>query len=397
MSDKKVEILSQLEQGTITASEAFTMLNQLNESTTPPQHETERATTHEPHSNGPRQQNHEIPPPPPPQFTAPDWVDDLIGDVSGAVEDVVESIKDWNISASISEFMSGTYGHHENTLFFTSNPISQGILKLTLIGKSAKVAVSGYDGNVIRVQCKYNARRPDTQVLFHEEGGTYQVMYDESLMRSMEILCEVPYVMIKNIHAASKNGVVLVENIKAGAVVLYTKNEKILASNINCAEFVAQNRNEAIKIQSLNAQNIHIETTNAKIQVEDVRANNAGLKTTNDRIKMAFMDVANLQIHTTNTSLKLDKFLYDFEDWSGERTFEAHTTNSNISFSAPTDIGLKMQAHAPSGKIVCKKHDLYLSEAGRDSAQGTSSHYDFSSKKLNVLLSTTNASVKIRE
>jgi len=397
MSDKKVEILSQLEQGKISATEAFTMLNQLNESVPPPQHDSEPTTTGESRSNGPRQQSAEIPPPPPPQFTAPDWVEDLVGDISGAFEDVIEEIKDWNIGASISEFVSGTYGHHENTLFFTSNPILQGIVKLTLIGKSAKVTVSGYDGNVIRVQCKYNARRPDAQVLFHQEDGTYQVMYDESIMRSMEILCDVPYVMIKNIHAASKNGVVLIENIKAGAVVLYTKNEKILASNIDCAEFVAQNRNEVIKVQSLNAQNVHIETTNAKIQVDDVRANNAGLKTTNDRIKMAYMDVANLQIHTTNTTLKLDKFLYDFNDWSGGRTFEAHTTNSNISFSAPPDIGLKLEAHAPGGKVVCKKHDLYLSEAGRNHAQGTSSHYDFSSKKLNVLLSTTNASVKVRE
>jgi len=399
MSDKKTEILSQLEQGKITATEAFTMLNQLNESAAPT-HETEPTSTDEPRSNGSRQERERYetpPPPPPPQFTAPDWVEDLIGDVSGAVEDVVESIKDWNIGASISEFMSGTYGHHENTLYFTSNPISQGILKLTLIGKAAKVTVSGYDGNVIRVQCKYNARRPDAQVLFHEEDGAYQLMYDESQMRSMEIFCEVPYVMIKNIHAASKSGVVLIENIKAGAVVLYTKNEKILASNIDCAEFVAQNRNEAIKVQSLNAQNVHIETTNAKIQVEDVRAVNAGLKTTNSRIKMAHMDVANLQIHTTNTSLKLDKLLYDFEDWSGERTLEAYTTNSNISFSAPADIGLKMHAHAPGGKVVCKRHDLYLSEAGRDHAQGTSNHYDFSSKKMNVVLSTTNASVKIRE
>ncbi|MCL2285742.1 MAG: DUF4097 family beta strand repeat-containing protein [Firmicutes bacterium] len=393
MQDKKQEILSQLEQGKITATEAFTMLNQLNE------------TDDTPRSNGPQpQRESQIPPPPPPpphdyhsSFTTPDWVEDLVGDISGAVQDVVESIKDMNIGASISEFMSGTYGHHENTLFFTSNPISQGVIKLTLIGKSARVSVTGYGGNTIRVQCKYNARRPDAQVVFHEEDGTYQVMYDESLIRSMEIVCEVPHVMIKNAHIASKNGPVLVEDIQACALVLYTKNEKILASNITCAEFVAQNHNEVIRVNTLVAQNVHMETTNAKIQVENVHANNVGLKTTNDRVKMAYMDVQNLQIHTTNTSLKLDKFLHDFNDWGGQRTLEAHTTNGSISFSAPRDVGLKVEAHAKGGKVVCKSYDMYFSEVGREYARGTNSNYELGGKKLDVQLVTTNASVKIRD
>lgn len=396
MSDKKVEILSQLEQGKITATEAFSMLNQLNESSTSATSEVEHPEADRPHSNGPRNRDFKIPPPPTPP-PAPDWVEDLVGNVAGAVQDVMESIKDLNIGTSISELISGTYGHFQNTLLFTSNPISQGITKLAIIGKNARVSVTGYGGNVIRVKCVYDARHADAEVLFQEENSIYQVMYDESVMRSMEITCEVPYVMIKNAHVASKNGAVLLEDIQAGAIVLYTKNDKILANNINCAEFVAQNRNDAIKVQALSAQNVHIETTNAKIHTEDVRANNMSLKTTNDRIKMAFMDVQNLQLHTTNASLKLDNLLHGIDDWSGERTLEAHTTNSSISFNAPPDIGVKIQANAPGGKIICKKHGMYFTESSKNYAQGTSDNYAFSSKKLNAQFSTTNASVKIRE
>jgi hypothetical protein len=394
MSDKKKEILSQLEQGKISADEAFTLLSQLNESDAAEKGREFRRDD-EPRGNGPRQHGFDIPPPPPPPPES-SWVDEWVGDISGAVNDVVEGIKDMNIGASISEFMSGTYGHHENTLYFTSNPIFQGILKLAVIGKNAKVSVVGYDGSIIRVKCSYNARRADAEVLFHEKDGVYQVMYDESAMRSMEIICEVPYVTIKNLHVASKNGVVVLENIKAGAVVLYTKNDKLLAGNINCDEFVAQNRNGTIKVNALTAQNIHMETTNDKIQVENIRGQNAGLKTTNAGLKMVNMDVVNLLLHTTNNSLKLDKFLYDFNDWSGERTFEASTTNSNITFSAPHDMGIQLLANTTGGKIVCKNYDMYFSETSKNHALGKNSNYDFSAKKLNVKLTTTNASVKIR-
>jgi DUF4097 and DUF4098 domain-containing protein YvlB len=221
-------------------------------------------------------------------------------------------------------------------------------------------------------------------------------MYDESMVRSMEIVCEVPAVIVKNLHVASKNGMITLENVSAGAVVLYTKNEKLLGGNIVCDEFVAQNRNGVIKVNGLTAQNVHMETTNDKIQVENVRAQNTGLKTTNAGIKMANMDVVNLQLRTTNSSLKLDKYMCDTSLWSGERVLEAHTTNSSIIFLVSHDIGLKLQVNASGGKVVCKNFDIYFSETSKNHAIGTSNNYDFSGKKLNVKLNTTNASVKIR-
>jgi len=393
MTEKKQEILAQLEQGKITANEAFTMLNQLNEPTTHPKQEAEFHNNDAPRSNGPERHSYHSPPPPQP---SQHWLGGIMEEVGGAIESVVESIKDSDIGASISDFVHGTYGNHENTLHFTSNPISQGITKLGMIGKNARVSVSGYEGSVIQVKCKYNARRPDAEVLFQEENGVYQIMYDEKLIRSMEITCHVPNVMIKNIHAASKNGAVSLENIQAGAVVLYTKTDKILAYNVNCAEFIAQTRNDTVKVESLTAQNIHIETTNSKIQVEGVRANNAELRTTNSSIKTAFMDVDNLILNTTNSSIKLDKLMETVGDWSGERIIEANTTNSNISFPVRSDIGIKLQAHAPGGKVTCKNYDMYFSEHGRTHAQGTSRNYEFGSKKLYVRLSTTNGSVKVR-
>ena len=384
MSDRKSEILSQLEQGKINASEAFEMLNQLSEHTTSSQHDTEYC------GNGPAPQAQDAPPP----HTHPGWVEGLVGDISGAVQDAIEGIKDMNIGVSISEFMDGTYGHHKNTMTFTSNPVLQGISKLVIIGKNARVSVNGYDGNVIRVKCAYDARHPNTEVLFHEENGIYQVMYDESRIRTMEIACEVPHAMINSAHIASKNGAIHVQDIRAVDVALYTKNAKILANNINCAKFVAQSRNDAIKVRTLASSNVHLETTNAKIHTEDMRADNAQLKTSNSGIKIEKIDVANLKLHTTNTGLKLDKL--NVGSWHGVRTLEAYTTNGGISLSTLSDIGVRVYACAAGGKLIWKKDDIYFSESSKYQAQGESSNYAICEGKLNVRLSTTNASIKIK-
>jgi len=169
MNNRKQEILSQLERGEITAAEAFTLLNQVEEK-------------NENRNNNPPPR-HEYMPPPPPHNHTTSWVDDLIGTISGAVGDVADEVKEWEIGTSINEFMSGSFGHHKNTLHFTSDPISQGIAKLVVIGKNAKVQVYGYDGNTIRLRCAYDARRHDAQVIFTQENGEYQLMYDEKLMQ----------------------------------------------------------------------------------------------------------------------------------------------------------------------------------------------------------------------
>jgi len=392
MDNRKQEILTQLENGEITAAEAFTLLSQMDgKSKTVDQPYENRSNRPPPVNNSPPPSHHRH------SHEPTSWVEDLIGSISGAVEEVVDEVKEWEIGASINEFMSGSFGHHRNTLYFTSDPISQGINKLVVIGKNAKVQVYGYDGNVIRLRCAYDARRPDAQVVFTQESGEYQLMYDEKLMRSMEIVCEVPHMIVNSLHAASKNAAVSLHNVQAGAVVLYTKNDKIIGQDISCNEFVAQTKNDSIKVGGIHAQNMHLETTNAKIVAQNVRAHNAEFKTTNDGIKMEQIDIGNLKIFTTSGTLKLEKFLLGVPAWDGERTMEAHTTNANINFATPHEVALKLEAHARDGKINCAKHDMHFTDSHRDYVKGMSHNYDYNTTKLNVRLSTTNGNVRIRE
>jgi len=399
MTGRKAEILKELEQGRITASEAFTKLSQL------PTNEGESVLSPppaEPHSNS---RNYEREPYEHNRHThdnyehEPNWVEGIISDVSGAVNEAIESIRDMDIGISISDFIGGRYGRYVNTLQFQSAPISQGVKKLVLIGKNARVDVHGYEGSVIRVWCKYDARREDAVVHFGEEAGTYQLMYDEKMIRSMEIVCEVPHCIIQSAHIASKNGRLQLENLQAGVLMLYTKNARLTAAGITCDEFVAENRSDQIRIHGIVAQNVHVETTNAKIQAENIRAKNAALTTTNAGIKTALIDVEHLKLNTTNNGLKLEDYMQGIETvWSGMRTLEAYTTNSGIALAVPADVGLKVQAEARGGKVTSKRHGMYFSESGKQRyAAGTSTNYEFGSKKLDVQLGTTNGTIKIRD
>ncbi|MCL2841216.1 MAG: hypothetical protein FWE05_10645 [Defluviitaleaceae bacterium] len=338
MADFKIEILKQLEEGKITAQEALAMLGQEPPLNTPPpafEQQPPEGNTPTPHSGN--------------------WIENLVGWVDDVAGDIVEGVQDLNIPGNFSDLMDGTFGHYKGTEVFVSPPVSQGISGLTLIGKNARVDVHGYEGDVIRVECSFNARHPDAELYFHEENGVFQLVYDEKMMRHMSIKCEVPRVMISEILIASKNGKVIVDGIVGGHVQLATKNDNIRAEWISCTDFIAQNRNAKIKTSNVNAENLHLQTTNASI-----------------KLPLTFAD-----------------------GWSGKRVIEAHTTNAGISFSAPFDTGIQVQASTSNGKITCQRHDMLYSEFSKGYVHGESRDYNMSSRKVKVRLATTNASVKI--
>ena len=382
MTDKKAEILKLLEQGKITADEALALLNQQpSSSSTPPPFQSPPANNqhyHEPdHSE-----------------VEPGWVENLFGWVGDVVNDVAEEIRDWDVSLDLADIFVGSNKRRE---VFTSNFVSQGIAAITIVGKNARVEVQGYGGDCIRVECTYNARRPETEVYLHEENGRIELVYDEKQMRSMGVFCQVPHTMINEMRIANKNDKIIIEDITAGNVQLYNKNDTIKANNINCTSFMAANRNAAIKTNTLSAQNIAMETTNDNIALENVRANTAALKTTNSRIHVEYVDIAHLKLSTTNAGLKFKNNFFAADSWTGERIIEASTTNSGVSIIVPVDAALKLDASTRGGSISCQREDVFFSESTRHHLQGKSSDYDFASKKLVLNLRTTNASVKVKD
>lgn len=345
MQDKRVEILQALEQGKITADEAMTMLNQLNQQ---PQDEPNLFFDTDDEDE--------------------DWIDSVFSGVADTIRGVVGDIKD-----AFSDFDG--VGGYDNKVEFTSGNVAQGLAKLVLIGKNAAVSVSAHNEPYAYIMCNYTAKRPEAQMFLQEENGQIQVVYDEKLFRKMEITCYVPRSKIKHFHAATKNAAVRVEDIQADTALLRSTNDVIEASGINCASLVAQ-------------------TTNAKIRIFGICATSAALKTTNDHIKLERADIVNLQLQTTNASLKLEKFLLGVGAWHGERTIDARTTNSSIAFAVPEEVGL--QLNATGAKVNCKIPDMKFTDITKKRVHGTSYNYEFNSTKLKATLHTTNATVGVK-
>ena len=415
MDEKKQEILKQLERGEISAEHAFALLSQMSSAqttedaspqTTSNNHTNETNNMPLPHNDHNSQsyaQTESWSVPPNNEnvdFDSDanfDWIDSIVGWVPGVVEEITDSLSQFNIGASITEIIDGTYGHFRKTATFTSDPISQEIEKITFIGKNAEVTVHGYDGNTIHIQCIYNARHPNDEVVFSQENGVFQVMYDEKRMRSVEIHCDVPRTMIKTAQIASKNAMVSVANIIATDISLYSKNDKIFVEEVSCTNLAVQNRNSQIKLKNVLAtQNITLDTTNDKIALAEVKAHNVQLATKNNGFKLSSIDVENLRLSTTNNSIKLNKLFDYYSNWTGLRTLDVKTTNSTVLFHLPPTVALDMVINAPRSKISCKRDDIYFSENDHGYVIGKNREHATSTKKLDVRLATTNATVKIR-
>ena len=390
VSTDKMKILQRLENGEITAAEALAMIGQFEKPADPPP--------------PPSQQT---PPPPPPDWghhhdafnEAPDWVSDIAGWVGNLVGDIADDIKDMEVPVNISDFFGGTYSRNKRTETFISNPISQSLAKLELHGKNDKIDIHVYDGDSVRIDCAYDARRHDDYVQFHEENGTIGLFFDDKAMRSVKVVCQVPRVHIGELLAMTKNAEITLSGLVADDVQLITKNANVFIEAVTTKELVAESRNANIKARGIAGGNIQLTTTNAKISVEEIRARELIIKTTNAGVKTEFLDAEHLRINTTNAGLKLEKALVGGLTqgfWDGERRIEAYTTNGNIRFGIPADMGVKLNAHASGGKIT-SDIPLYYSENMKSKVVGESVNYAASGRRMIVSLGTTNASVKLRE
>lgn len=370
MTDKKAEILKQLEQGKITADQALAMLNQQPSQQPDPAPQAPNPQEHQENRENHYHKSHH-------SEVEPGWVENLFSWVGETIQDIGVEIHDWDISANISDLVGGTYSHNKMREVFTSHPVLQGIVAVTIVGKNAKVEVQGYDGNTVRVKCVYNARRPNAEVYLHEDNGRIELMYDEKMMRSMSVLCHVPFAAIGELRIA-------------------TKNDTIKILDVNCTNLMVANRNAAIKANTVTATSIAMETTNDNIKIENIQAHNVSLKSTNARIHVEHVDIAHLKAVTTNAGLKFKGNFFATDSWTGERVIEASTTNSGVSIFVPFDASLKLDARTRGGSVLCQR-ELYFTETMKTHLQGESSDYNFAGKKLNLCMQTTNASVKVRD
>ena len=320
---------------------------------------------------------------------------DIRSNISENFREIGRELEDEGITLDV----AGLFGYykHKSNVTYISDPIPQAINQLKLLGKNAKVEIKGYDGDRLRITCKYNAKRQDAQVFINEDNGNYEVLYDYNAMRSMAIYAEVPRVIVENIHGESKNSNVEMYGIKCRNAHLLTKNSSIRIDGVECDEIVARTRNSAIKAERLTAGQIDFETSNSKIDVENTTADAARLTTSNSKVVTEKCDIKQLFIKTTNAGIKMEEpFRSDAADWGAERIIEAHTTNGNVSVYVPQDVAAAIQASTSNGRVDCELPNMLMGEISKNYLSGKNSDYDHAAKKAKINISTTNSTIKIR-
>ena len=370
MNQAKKDILDMLAAGDITATEAFERLSQL-----PP--EPSSADAPPPPKQPETSQSN--PPPWEAQNTHSSsvnaWIDEMIGGVVNGVQGALDGVGDLNIGQTIHDLISGTYGNYENTQTFESDPISQGIAQLEVVGKNAQVTVTGYEGKTINLTCHYNSRRPNALVDFIQDNGRYQLAYDDEEIRSMKVICHVPYVAIQNLTVETKNAPILVQHVHGEDTTIRTKNA-------------------FIEIQDVQAATLTVQTTNAKISAQAVQAQAITLTTTNATVKAKQVDAEQLTISTTNAAVKLAKLFHDVAPWEGIRTLTARTTNGKINLAPPPEVALKIEQ---GGKCTLSHmRSMVVDIRKDDSVELISPDYEYNNTKLHANLSTTRAKIKVQ-
>jgi len=260
--------------------------------------------------------------------------------------------------------------------------------------------VVGYTGVCVNIECKYLSKSDDPELTLSEIDGRLELQYDYNIMRSLEIRCEVPVVIIEQLQAETINGKIELESVNAKDIIANSKNAKLEFENINCQQINGTTSNSSAKAEKVKTEKLVLETTNGRIKLEDVKAKSAQLTSNNGKVETEDTNIVNLLINTTNGSIKL-KGIQDRAE-NGElinetHTIEATTTNGSINVRIPRDKGIALQAKTTNGSVAWEYEAPIIGETAKAFINGKNQQYEGSGPKYNINISTTNALIKIGE
>ena len=335
-----MRILNMLEEGKINAAEATELLKQFKEA-------------------------------PEPQDGALSHIGSIIGEALGEVED----------------FFNFT---REHKVEFTM-PAAQSIGSVRLLGKNGKVELESYNGQEVRIECKYKPKKEHLPPVMGDDPSAIELLYDASKMRSMSIKCLIPNIFVDDIVLESRNGAIRLNRINSNSVQLTTKNSDIKMKDVKSNELVARTRNAPISAERITADTLSLYSSNSSIQASRIKAVDAKLMTSNAKVDVEYHDVERLVLSTSNAAIKLDRV--DMEQpWPTERVIEAETSNAAIKMTLP-DVGFDIEAETSNARIDI---DLpFFPPVSGKFLKGRSQDYNERDRQLRLKLSTSNGGIKL--
>ncbi|MCL2170575.1 MAG: DUF4097 family beta strand repeat-containing protein [Defluviitaleaceae bacterium] len=436
--NERMKILEMLQEGKINVEEAMGLLKQFPEAETPPaaaphvytidprqinpnkKHkredydpdEQEHHEDHEDFENGPQifgnfprplramRPMRPLPPIPPMGWVGniANWAKNLAQNIG---DEIREGMHDIDVDIDLPEIFMGNVVAGKSTKFaFKSDPLNgNAIESVKLLAKNAPIKIDEHDEDFVLIEGNYSARKPEAKLIYEDKDGHHQLLYDYDMMRHVRITCYLPRVACDLIHAETKNAPIDVDDLKnIGKMVLETKNAAIAIDDISeIGQLSAITRNGGIALDGVHAGQMDITTSNAKISLDDTSAENATLKTSNGRISVEDIDIANLQMHTSNAPIAIEDI--GAENWQGERTLAAYTSNGSVQIELPSNIGLDITAETSRmSNVDCEvSGKMILGAMSKNQLSCKSADFDQFPRRLHLKLATTNGTVKIRE
>ncbi|MCL2415506.1 MAG: DUF4097 domain-containing protein [Defluviitaleaceae bacterium] len=397
-SGERMKILEMLQEGKITATEAEALLKQFPDNSVNNNENWNYDANDDVyiHIDGQGRQTQMRVPPAPPKSSVGnviDWARNLANDIAADIREGFDTGDIINVN--------GNFRGGKGSPFSFSAPVTaNAINSIKLLGKNAPVKIETHEKNYILVQGKFKAKHREAEVIFNTENGDYELLYNYDSMMYVGITCYLPdEISMRLLHAETKNAAIDIDDISnVEEMVLMTRNGRISVDDAeNIDKLTARTRNAAISLDDVSANKMEIVTTNSGITLDDVSAQTAELVTTNGRVTVEDIDITELSVRNTNGAIIFDD-IFDGE-WQGTRIISAETTNGNISIEIPKEIGVDILARSNRhSNVSCDLENMSIrGRISKDNLDCQSIGYENFERKVEMRLSTTNGSIKIRE
>ena len=362
---EKMKILKMLESGTISATEAATLLQSLEKG--------EDVAMPVPNS-----QTH-TPEPAPKRDIVREWEPR----VKSFTETVAEKIADGAEYLSKALSSPSTPKHtppavsHKGTATEQSIEmlVVPGYNELNLAGLNGEVRIKGYNGDKITAKLHFRKKNPRANIELMKLGNKYFLKYDLDEFERVSLDAYVPERLFNIIKIEGINCRVDITSLASGDIVISNQHGDTHLAGIACNNFSAEGGNGKFIISNIIADNAKIENVNGSVDASE-------------------LDIERLSLTNYNGPLSLIMSKYDRYsnyDWRVE------TGNAKLNMHLPTlpSLGYHIKAHAAMSEIRLGLTGMQFLINDKSLVEARSVSFESSSKKVKLAVETSNAPLVI--
>jgi len=384
--EEKMMILKMLEEGKITAEEAYKLMESLDK-TKGADSDTNRTSKAE-------------------QSNFSDKLDDTINKFSKKAEKFadkfgpdfiskVESVSTDFANAAVKfadkivNYINSGFNNSDVYKSITKNysfPLgADDKVKLIIRTQNVSITTNCTDASEVsmemKLKCLFENPDIDSFISTKYENGVIYLQTDFPIRTWGSMIINLPK-NVEVIEAETSNSKCVLEGFKGEALYCTTSNGKIELKNCHAGELKARTNNSKIYVYGLKSDKAEIHTSNSNIEIEN-------------------SILGKLMSDTSNGTITLNGF--DSPDM-GEASYKLHTSNGRIIIYLPknSSSGYKVKARTSLGNInISNLGSSYIIDRGegntRAEATITSTNYESFSKRLFIEASTSNSSINIMD